>query len=447
MSAARDIPYVVQAWEMAGYPEIAQSFLDSCNTPRSQVPRSQWTLGQWNDKDPNYHGLWMTRTRQYDGQGQTLWEIVDHYLYTHDKKWLAKNYDAVVRGAEWIIRARQAEKARIGNADDPAYGLMPLGSGEAGGGGHSYYVNTFGVMGMRKAVVAAQAMGKTADSERFSKEADDFQTCLLRSMQKSFVRMNDFVGTIPQNLEEGLNKKEGEFTTVFTPVLVYPTKVLPPHDPMADAAWQYMAWRGSTRGATMEWPYIYCDWGVSMISRGEPDKACDLFYTYVANASGTYDWLECQSLDFKYNEFDPPKSGLLGGGEGPHDWAAAFYVYYQRNLMLYEEGDTLHIAPATPRKWLAQTKSFGVKKAPTYFGNVTYALAADPDRITINGTVALDPKRKPTRLLIHIRAGGGNGIESVMLNGMPWNDFYGDTIIVPTPPTNITLKVKYAKGD
>lgn len=166
-------------------------------------------------------------------------------------------------------------------------------------------------------------------------------------------------------------------------------------------------------------------------------------HRYVDNASGTHDWGECMRLEMTFPEFDPPKVGVQGTGDDPHGEACANYVNFLRNMMLHEEGHTLHIAPAIPRRCLAQPKAVGVEDAPSHFGKVTYSLTADRDRTTIRGDVKLDPKRRPPKLLIHVRAPGGQGLKSVVLNGENWDTFSGDEIIVPKPPSRIVLEAKY----
>lgn len=118
------------------------------------------------------------------------------------------------------------------------------------------------------------------------------------------------------------------------------------------------------------------------------------------------------------------------------------YVSFLRHLLLMEEGEDLHLAPATPRKWLAQPEPIGVENAPSQFGPVTYHLVADPDRTTIRGDVRLDPERKPARLLVHIRAPGGRGLRSVKVNGEDWWAFDDDRVIIPNPPAEVTLEAR-----
>ena len=456
-SAARDVPYVTQAWEISGLHDIAQSYLDTCLTPRSKIPDGKWTYGQWEkgDFDPkdgiDRDGMWLTRTRQYDGQGQTLWMLADHFLFTNDSDWMREHFNELKRGAECLIRLREAQKKLLGNPDLPGYGLMMPGSGEAGGGGYSFYINAFGVMGLYRVARVADLLGMTEDAARYQQETDDFKKALYQAIQAGFIRAHQFAGTIPQNLGEGMGLKsavdqvwetKGFITTCFGPPLVWPTEIMSPHDPMMNGWNQYMTWKGSQMGGLLEWPYIYGDWAVSFIRRGEPDRAVDILYAYIANASGTLDWAEVMNLNAEYPGHPAP--AIAGGGESPHNWACAFYVVLMRNLFLHEEGETLHLAPATPRKWLAQSHTpVGVENAPSFFGPVTYQLYADSDQTTIRGEVKLDPKRKPSRLFIHVRGLGGRGLQSVKINGKNWNAFYNDTVIITNPENSFEIETQY----
>ena len=287
-------------------------------------------------------------------------------------------------------------------------------------------------------------MNKDEDATYYAEQAEDLKQALHRSIEMSFVRFNDFSGTIPTNVGIGEAQREGTFETAFGGMLLYPCGAMGPHDPLMNAFFRFREYLGNTTGGLMVWPYIFVDLALGYILRGEPDRAADLFYAFLANGSTTHDWSEVQSLNVEYGEFAPPRRGVRGGGDSPHSEACANYIHFLRNLMLLEEDEeTLHIAPATPRKWLAQPKPIGVERAPSHFGTVTYHLAADANQTTIRGDVQLCPQRKPGRLLIHVRGPSGNGLRAVKLNGQTWNTFLKDTIIVDNPPSNINLETEY----
>ena len=440
----RDCSYQNVAMGYAGFLDEHRALVQTVLTPREQLPRTRWTLGQWGTGDPSRDGIWVTRTRQFDAQGQTLWCALEYWLLSGDNEWLEQNYRSLARGADWVIRMREAECQRLSQPDRPEYGLLPPSSGEGGGGGHCFYVNAFAYLGLRLLTRAARALNKDEDATYYAEQAEDLKRALHRSIEMSFVRFNDFSGTIPTNVGIGEAQREGTFETAFGGMLLYPCGVMGPHDPLMNAFFRFREFLGNSTGGLMVWPYIFVDLALGYIHRGEPDRAADLFYAFLANGSTTHDWSEVQGLNVEYREFTPPRRGVRGGGDSPHSEACANYIHFLRNLMLLEEDEeTLHIAPATPRKWLAQPKPIGVERAPSHFGSVTYHLAADANQTTIRGDVQLCPQRKPSRLLIHVRGPSGNGLRSVKLNDQTWNAFLKDTIIVDNPPNNIKLETEY----
>ena len=193
----------------------------------------------------------------------------------------------------------------------------------------------------------------------------------------------------------------------------------------------------------MGFPYIFSDWAISYIRRGQPDRTVDLFNAYVDTASETMGWSEGQTLYHTFDEFDPPKVGVRGAGDMPHGEACSNYIMMLRNLLLHEQGDTLHIAPATPRRWMAQGRPFGVENAPTYFGKVTYTIVPNCEAKTANVSVVLQGSNRPRKLLLHLRTPAGCGLRAVDVGGKSWQAFYGDTIVIPNPPKNLRVKAEW----
>jgi len=190
----------------------------------------------------------------------------------------------------------------------------------------------------------------------------------------------------------------------------------------------------------MGFPYILSDRAISYIRRGQPDRTLDLFNAYVDTASEMMGWSEGQDLYHVYDEFKPSKTGVMGQGDMPHGEACSNYIILLRNLLLHEEGNTLHIAPATPRRWMAQTKPFGAQDAPTYFGKVSFSIKPNSDRKTISADVKIGKGACPLKkVLLHLRTPGGRGLASVKINGKTWDSFDGDTIIIANPPSAFSV--------
>jgi len=432
----RDGSYEIRAWDMAGYSDIAGKLCDSLMIPKSKVPVSRWEFGQWdNQENP---GMWLTRPGQWDGQGQTLGALVDHYLFTQDKRYLEASYSSLAKGARWIELARKRQKGRVKDPNSMTYGLYPSGELEAGGSGNPYYINAYGVYGLRQVARTAAAIGKSADEQEFLAEADEFAKAIKRAARERFVRFNDYCGTLSVAPED-----QNNLGTWPASSLVYPLELYDAFDPVIDGYFRFREAEAAEGGGLMGFPYIYSDWAISYIRRGQPDRTVDLFNSYVDTASEMMGWSEGQELYHKYNEFDPPKVGVRGAGDMPHGEGCSNYIIMLRNLLLHEEGDTLRIAPATPRRWMAQGKPFGAKNAPTYFGKVTFSVKPDAKTGTVSASVKLAGDKRPKKVLLHLRTPDGCGLKSVEIGGKPWGAFYGDTIVVANPPREFAVRAAW----
>lgn len=429
----RDNSYMIRAWDVAGYHDIARKLCDSLLTPESRTPSSRWEFGQWDDKDDP--GMWRSRPSQWDGQGQVLGALADHYLLGNDRKWLAASYPSILRGAKWLELMRDRQKEIAKGPDDMTYGLLPTGELEAGGSGHPFYINAYGIYGMRQAARCADALNKKEDARELRGWADELHAATIRSARKTFVRFNDYCGTLP--VDPTNRENTGSWPGAS---LVYPLELFDPFDPLINGWYGYMEAEGANIGGLMGFPYIMTDYAISYIRRGQPDKFVDLFCAYVDCSSEMLGWCETMDLGYPFKEFEPTRIAPRGCGDMPHGEACSNYIIMLRNLLLHEDGDTLHIAPATPRRWMMQTTPFGVEKAPSYFGDVTYSIAPQSDRKTIKASVRLDKGANTLeKVLLHLRTPSGRGLISVSVNGKPWDAFAGDTIIVGNPSASIEV--------
>jgi hypothetical protein len=94
-----------------------------------------------------------------------------------------------------------------------------------------------------------------------------------------------------------------------------------------------------------------------------------------------------------------------------------------RNLLVWEDGNTLWLAKAVPRHWLEQGKKIAVKDAPTRFGAVAYEIVSDVDRGKIAATIEMPSRGAPKSVLLRLRHPKASFIQSVMVNGNPWTSF------------------------
>lgn len=433
----RDAAYEAVSLDVSGLHDWSRPLLNAYVTPRSKMPRSRWTLGQWDDAE--HEGLWMTRDGQYDAQGQTLWALGEHAALTGDAKWLAANYEPMRRGAEWIVRSIEAEKRRLADPKHAAYGLLPEGQMEGTPWHHAYYFNAWAIAGLEETSQAATALKRADDARHYKTEAANLRKALRRSIQMSFRRKNLFIGSIPVNPEV-----PDDLSTWASATLIQTTKVLSAVDPLVDAAWKFREAEAAKQGGLMSWPYIYTDWAIGYIDRGEPDRCTQLFYTYLSLASGTLDWGEWYHLNKTFSEFQPPRVAAESCSDMPHSESCSNFILLFRSLILREVDDDLHIAPATPRKWLTAGQQFGISQGPSHFGRVEYQITAEADGKRIRARVNLTGEKRPARLVIHLRTPASYGLQDVSVNGKPSTAFLGDAVIVADPAkrTDVDAQLK-----
>jgi hypothetical protein len=110
---------------------------------------------------------------------------------------------------------------------------------------------------------------------------------------------------------------------------------------------------------------------------------------------------------------------------GPPDkiFEEAAFLERFRHLLVTEIGESLGLARATPRAWLAQGKRITVKHAPTYFGTLAYEIVSDVNHGHITATVDLPSRNMPPSVVLRFRHPTAAPIQSVTVNGHDWKDF------------------------
>jgi hypothetical protein len=127
----------------------------------------------------------------------------------------------------------------------------------------------------------------------------------------------------------------------------------------------------------------------------------------------------------------------------------AVYLRTLRELLIRETRDadnvptTLHIAPATPRNWLAAGKRIAVTDLPTLFGPVSYSLVSNGNRLTatITPPTAESGRLTLTGVVLHARVPAGKRLVSATVNGKP-AAISGDTVNLGQIHDEVTVVVQ-----
>jgi hypothetical protein len=401
----RDGGYIVNALDRAGYPEEAEKSLRLFWMP--DLEGRMRTLGQ----EPG--GAWSRPLTEWDGQGQALWALVHHYEITGNKAWLRRVYPAVRRGARWIQEATAQTTVVAEDGVKPIYyGLLPVGEGEAIGHGYIYYHNFWAVLGLRKAVVAAAALGEDQDHSWMRNCYDEFTTNLRRSVEQAYRESgkNSFIPGDPYNPGARI---------WGTLAALYPCEFLEPHDPMLTSTLERME-RHSREGLyvfvgeptkdTKMWTYITTDWAMCYLARNELSKFHEHFDGYVDHASPTNAWIEEIWID-----------SHVGTGDMPHGWAAADYVLLLRQALVWETGNKLHLCWGIKADWLSGEREIQVARAPTAFGNLSFSLKrSSATSLVFHHTLRTHVNQaRPEEVILHIPPQVGQTLRSIEINQTP----------------------------
>jgi len=156
---------------------------------------------------------------------------------------------------------------------------------------------------------------------------------------------------------------------------------------------------------------------MTQLRRGDPRKVILGFYGMLAYGMtrDTYSAVECTKIVTGENAWTLP-----------HLYSATQQLRLLRNMILREDGDSLRIGEAIPRAWLENGKKIQVQGAPTRFGDVSFTISAEKNKISVRIT---PPSRSaPKRILITLRHPKFAAIGTVLVNGKPWRRFSGETI-------------------
>jgi GH15 family glucan-1,4-alpha-glucosidase len=358
----RDGCYIITALGAAGHADESEKSL-----------RLIWQsglkgmFGYWGQQEC---GVWQAPATEWDGQGQSLWALVNHYEFTRDKEWLRRVYSSIRKGAFWIKNGTEQTQIKALFGERPIYyGLLPRGEGEGihhGPGGYYYYHDFWAALGLRQAIVAAEALGEKDDVKWMRRTYEDFCSYLMGSVETAYERVanRQFIPATPYDANL---RKWGALSAL------YPCRFLEPHNPMMTSTLAYMEresredlyhfWPGYQVGQDLVWTYMTADWATCYLLRDELTSFYRFFNGYVSHAAPTNVWVEI--IDIK---------SRMGVGDMPHGWAAAQYMLLHRDALVFENQKYLELCWGVQPSWLDGGSRIVVKRAPTKFGKLDLEL-------------------------------------------------------------------------
>lgn len=359
----RDTADIVHMYDVTGYPEIAKQVLDF--------------FGERQQPDGNF----VSQEGQYDGWGEALLGYGQHFHITHDLAFARSVYPRIVKAIAWLEAARR---------DDPLH-LMPATSIHDNEyvTGHITGYNFLALAGLKNAIAMAEALGETQDAERFHKDYTDYDAALRAALDRATTKTG---GSLPPALDGSTDGEDWGNLLSLTPEII-----LDPNSPMVTATLRsaqgkYQEGIMTYGGGRWLHHYLTIKNTYTEVIREDQEQAVRELYGLLLHTSSTHAGFEYAIRPWGNRDFSLNLS--------PHGWFASEYRTLLRNMLVREQDDDLHLLSVISPDWVRPGKSITVKRAPTCFGPVHYALEFLSDT---QATLHLDTQftSSPKRILFH----------------------------------------------
>ena len=434
----------VRALDLRGYHEQARKYLQ----PWLDLQGTRRMDGRFKSQEGAIHGLRVDDEYDYQvgdyshDHPTVLWWIAEHYLLTRDKAWLSSIADKLVKACDYITFERQASMRLDENGEKVwQYGLLPECHLDDNPEWLFWYIiNTLSCRAMARVVQCLEEI-EHPETDRIRKDAQAFHEDVKRALDLSIeraavVRLMDgsYVPFAPVRCTLRGRDVGWIRDALYGPIHYIDCGLI---DPNSDEAnWIFKDCEDNVF-ATRKWgrqidleKFWFSQGGITIqsnllpnpivyLERDEPEHAIRAFYN--SFAANLYPDVRC------FCEHPVETYGL---GRGPFyktpDECA--FLTWLRYLLLREQGNTLIIAPGTPRAWLENGNQIKCERMATYFGPTSFTIRS---RAHDNEIIAdLDPPRRnaPDAIELRLRHPEGNQIKSVTVNGTDHRDFRGECI-------------------
>jgi hypothetical protein len=393
----------------------------------------------------------------WDNIGGNAASVWDYYLLTRDRAWLESSYPHLAAAAEWINLHREESMVPedAPEATTPIhrqipwsctpetspplkpgekpywYGLLPWSYGDSGlPEGHPFPHNTWGLYAIKIAERAAHDLGRTQDATRFASYYHDYKNAYFTAMRRSIgLEKEDapYLPAMPTDPGAGVSQSL---------IAVYPTELLRP-----DNLWvtnllkrmrkdeleglpTHMAWMG----AGGVWPSESLNVAETYLRRGDVDKTVSLLRATLDHTYTTDVFREEIKVDKSLpvacaTGVSKDVQNRYGTGDMPEAWGPANLILLVRDMLFYEDGDSLHVMAGIPADWIAPGEKLSISSAPTTLGGrVSFDLDyPDPGKMLLK----FDSTANVPKTAIRFPIPSGAKLRSVTVNGKAvsgWNE-------------------------
>ena len=373
--------------------------------------------------------------RWYAHNGWVQWAAARYYMLSRDKAFIEKHLEALLGSLRYTKRQRAATKAA--GADAYNYGCLPPGAVTDGDKGVSGIFSEAPCWLGMKSLAEVLSDLKHPAAEEWRREAEAYRADTLRAYRRCMrkkrpVRLNDgtYVIVPPGYLE----KPEYEYgsgrwlpglldgaymSTLETGILA--------GQPEEDWIIQHVNDNLCYTCIGLADEPFYCGHLNAHLRRDEVKHFIYTFYSLVVNG-------------FNLHLLTTYEHSPAGKPELTH-WAQGHYDDALFSMLCRQDGKTLRLCQATPRRWLEDGKEIRLERYYTDFGPISFSVVSRLKAGRVEASID-PPTRNPyDSIVLRLRVPGGRKMKKVTVNGAPHKDFHPEREEIVLPPRGKKLLV------
>ena len=370
---------------------------------------------------------------EHDSHGQLIYLIIEYYRYTRDVGFLTQMWPHVINAVKYIDSLRSQRMTDEYKTPERIlmYGLVPESishEGYASNPVHSYWDNFFILRGLKDATTIALILGEDEKRAKYAQLREAFQNDFYASIARSINAHK--IDYIPGAAELG------DFDATATTIALDPGGEMNnlPEPELTRTFDRYYEYLNNRRDGNIEWeaytPYELRTVGsfIRMGRKNHAHEALDYFFLSQRPAA----WNHWGEIVWRLPQ-TPKYIGDL-----PHTWVGSDYIRSLRTFFVFErEADkSLVIAAGLPSEWVMNDNGVTLKRLPTYYGTLNYAVHKKDDEniwLRMSGDITMPPGQIVVKSPLSIP------LKAVTVNGTSIESFNADEALIGQFPANVIL--------
>ncbi len=322
--------------------------------------------------------------------GPFLWSAAEHFRCTGDLKWLKKSTPGLIKACDYLLAWRERNKKDEYKAKG-YYGLIDGKVADPNDFYHSFFLNAGTYAGL-SGMADVLRRSDSAYAEKLAGELKLYRQDILNAIDYATAHAPvipladgtwgtllppwvEYTGGISFYADGGSWYSHGSFasrSSLTGPLYFAITDILPANDEVFTRMLKTNQHPVTRENAALSQPY-YCRHDLAHIKRGEVKLFLKTFYNQMTALQDRSNYAFWEHY-YNVSEYKTHEEG--------------WFLMQVRWMLYLENGNSLEIFKAIPRKWLEPGKKIALENVKCHFGTLNIQAEAAEDKITCSWTVS-----------------------------------------------------------